>query len=186
MVMDLKKVYLDLGMHNCEGLRHFIEMLSIDESWIIHSFEPNPKLNGDCITKLPNVNVQLHRSAVWVNDGDHVFKMFGNEGLSQGGYLEPIGDRRYSDYHSETIVSCVNLIEFLKQFDETHELYIKMDIEWAEYTILPELLKSGWPSNIKKLWVEWHGQHFNEFIDKAKKIKTDIKETTDTQLFDWI
>jgi hypothetical protein len=82
-------------------------------------------------------------------------------------------------------VECINLIEFLKQFEDV-EVYIKMDIEWAEYAIITKMLDEGWNNNIKKMWVEWHGQHSDKYIQEASELKTRIKNETNTEMFDWI
>ena len=122
---------------------------------------------------------------MWTETGTFEFLMFGENGLSQGAYITPVGDKKYSDYHSKMSVECINLIEFLKQF-ETFEVYIKMDIEWAEYAIITKMLDEGWNNNIKKMWVEWHGQHSDKYIQEASELKTRIKNETNTEMFDWI
>lgn len=183
--MDIKKVFLDLGTHNCEGLKYFKKELDIDETWEVHAFEPNYTLDNLCWNTL-GLNVTLHRSAVWIEDGDFELHLFGKDGLSQGAYIGKIGDRNYSDYHSRIPIKCINFIQFLKQFGNDKELYIKMDIEWAEYDIIKTMLAEGWKDNIKAMWVEWHGQNYEEHIKAADQLKRQIKEQTNTKLFNWI
>lgn len=182
--MDIKKVFLDLGTHNCEGLTHFKNELNIDKSWEVHAFEPNPKLDMECLNNM-NLNIDLHKAGVWIEAGTFEFKMFGKDGLSQGGYIAPIGTPEYGDFHSNTTVNCINLLEFLDQFDND-EVYIKMDIEWAEFAIIEALLNKGWKQNIKRIWIEWHGQHITEYIDKANDLKTRIRQISNTEVLDWI
>ena len=153
-----QNVFLDLGTHNCQGLTHFIQReLNADSTWEIHTFEPNPLLDpSECVKHL-NLDITLHRKAVWIYDGRITFGQYGEDGTSQGSLIrETKGDKHYHDYFSETEVDCINFIEFVNSFKNRSSLYIKMDIEWSEYTILKEMLKSGWPTNIKKLWVEFH------------------------------
>ena len=182
--MDIERVFLDLGMHNCEGLKHFKKELNIDSSWKVHTFEPNSNLDNTCWDTL-GLDVTLHRKGVWTETGTFEFLMFGENGLSQGAYITPVGDKKYIDYHSKMLVECINFIEFLKQFENV-EVYIKMDIEWAEYAIITKMLDEGWNNNIKKMWVEWHGQHSDKYIQEASELKTRIKNETNTQMFDWI
>ena len=110
--MDIKKIFIDLGTHKCEGLTHFKSLLNIDKTWEVHAFEPNPLLDGKCLDNL-DLKVTLHRVGAWIETGIFEFKMFGLDGLSQGGYIAPIGNPGYSYYHSNTTVSCINIIEFL-------------------------------------------------------------------------
>ena len=66
--MDIERVFLDLGMHNCEGLKHFKKELNIDSSWKVHTFEPNSNLDNTCWDTL-GLDVTLHRKGVWTETG---------------------------------------------------------------------------------------------------------------------
>ena len=122
-------------------------------------------------------NITLHKKAVWIKDGNVRFKRAGKDGKSQGGYVEEIGsDRRYSDHYDEIEIECINFIEFIKQFSDEDDIYIKMDIEFAEYNVLEAMIESGWRKNIKILWVEWHGTNFDDFKDKPQNIKDKLKD----------
>ena len=46
------------------------------------------------------------------------------------------------------------------------------------------MLDEGWNNNIKKMWVEWHGQHFDKYIIDASNLKNRVKNETNTQIFD--
>jgi FkbM family methyltransferase len=184
-------VFLDLGSHQFEGLHQFsTQILPIDKTWEIHCFEPNPKINLTQKLQTPpfkDLNISLYNKAVWIHNGTLTFKLYGDSGLSQGSLLEETkGDLSYGDYHSSTTVECIDLYEFITKFHSESNLYIKMDIEWAEYTILPTMLEKGWPSNIKKIWVEFHGKHEKQWSDKAQQLINDISNKTSTEIESWI
>jgi FkbM family methyltransferase len=177
----MSNILLDLGTHNTEGLCDIIKELNVqpnDESWIIHTFEPNPILDTENrIKQLVGYNITLHKKAVWIKDGNVRFKRAGIDGKSQGGYVEEIGsDRRYSDHYDEIEIECINFIEFIKQFSDEDNIYIKMDIEFAEYNVLDAMIESGWNKNIKILGVEWHGTNFDDFKGKPQIIKDKLKD----------
>ena len=177
----MSNILLDLGTHNTEGLCDIIKELNVqpnDESWIIHTFEPNPILDTENrIKQLVGYNITLHKKAVWIKDGNVRFKRAGKDGKSQGGYVEEIGsDRQYSDHYDEIEIECINFIDFIKQFNDEDDIYIKMDIEFAEYNVLEAMIESGWRKNIKILWVEWHGTNFDDFKDKPQNIKDKLKD----------
>jgi len=184
---DIKKVFLDLGCHRCQGLHHFINHeLKIDTSWEIHTFEPNPLIDIDnCTNQFPKHNITKHRSAVWTKNGKIVFKQYGNDGTSQGSLIaDTQGDKTYGDYYSETEIQCIDLYEFIKSFPENSEIYIKMDVEWAEYELIPYMLKMGWPKNIKKIWIEWHTAGDEKYKETIKQLTDQIK-SNGTVAIDW-
>lgn len=168
-------IFIDCGTHYCQGLSHFIKILSIDKTWEIHAFEPNPILNTqDCVDKL-DLNIKLHNKAVWIKDGVFNFKQYGSDGQSQGSLLEETnGDKKYADYFSSVEVETIDFYKFLKSFDESQEIYIKMDIECAEYEVLDYLLACGWPKNIKHIWIEWHRTDEDFFLSKSKFLTNEI------------
>jgi FkbM family methyltransferase len=172
-------VFLDLGTHSCQGLTHFIQReLKADSSWEIHTFEPNPLLDPTECVKALNLDITLHREAVWVNNGTVIFGQYGPDGTSQGSLVrETKGDKHYRDYHSETEVNCIDFVEFVNSFRDREAVFIKMDIEWSEYLILRKMLETGWSDNIKKIWVEFHDQNQelnNELIDAITQSGTAV------------
>ncbi|MEO8499257.1 MAG: glycosyltransferase, partial [Planctomycetota bacterium] len=64
-----RKVFFDLGAHHGESIRQLTPQLGLDETWEIHSFEPNPAC--ELARRLSNVDlpIQIHHAAVWVRDG---------------------------------------------------------------------------------------------------------------------
>lgn len=173
-----KKVFLDLGTHGCQGLHSFISSeLPIDKTWEIHTFEPNTLLHPvTCVDQFKDFNITVHDKAIWVSEGTSVFKQYGGDGTSQGSLLEETkGDKEYHDYHSSIEVKTIDFFEFIKGFKNYQDIYIKMDIEWAEYSVIEDLLVRGWPKNIKHIWIEWHGMNQQFFINKSKFLTEQIK-----------
>tara|TARA_R110002020_G_scaffold148374_1_gene324202 strand:+ start:1501 stop:2865 length:1365 start_codon:yes stop_codon:yes gene_type:complete len=173
-----KKVFLDLGTHSCQRLISFISSkLPIDDKWEIHTFEPNPLLHpATCVDQFKGFDITVHDKAVWVSEGLSVFKRYGENGTGQGSLLaETKGDREYHDYHSSVEVKTIDFFEFIKQFKDYQDIYIKMDIEWSEYAVIEDLLVRGWPKNIKHIWIEWHGIHQQFFKNKSKFLTEQIK-----------
>ena len=184
---DKKNIFLDLGTHECQGLNHFINYeLGIDSTWEIHTFEPNPLINIDkCIDNFKNLNITFHRKAVWIKDGNTIFKQYGDNGTSQGSLLEETeGGKSYGDYYNQTEVECIDIYKFIKSLDENSNIYIKMDVEWAEYEIINHMLILGWPKNIKKIWVEWHNTHDEVYRKNSELLKNKIEEHK-TKVINW-
>lgn len=89
--MRTKKIFIDCGFHHGEGLRQFIEMLGIDQDWLVIAFEPNPACEiGRRVRELKellpfNLSICYFDSAVYTKWGkiqfsqeDHVESMSGS------------------------------------------------------------------------------------------------------------
>lgn len=183
----VKRIFIDLGTHNCQALNHFIYGdLGMNKNWEIHSFEPNPLVNSEnCVKSFSEHKINLHKKAAWTFNGEILFKQYGNDGRSEGSLIaETKGDIHYHDYYSETNVPCIDFYEFLSSFQDDSEIYIKMDIESSEYFIIQDMLKRGWPKNIKRMWVEWHDRFNQKTIELISKLKKEIQENK-TEIIDW-
>jgi FkbM family methyltransferase len=180
------KIFIDLGFHFGQGLKKFNKKLAFDKNWIIHVFEPNPLLHPlKGLEHLNDLNIIVHKKAAWTKNGFGVFKQYGTNGLSQGSLLQLTGgDKEYDDYFDSVKVETIDFFEFLKSFDESTEIYIKMDIEWAEYNIIEDFLIRGWPININHIWIEWHGLTNSFFKKKSNFLIEEIKKTG-TNVIKW-
>lgn len=188
-----KNVFLDLGAHRCEGLTEFAtQILPIDNTWKVYSFEPNPLINteesynNNQILKDKNLDIMFFKKAVWTKPGELTFKMFGDSGCSQGSLLEETkGDKFYNDYHSSTTIEAIDLWDFISTIDPASRLYIKMDVEWAEYELLQDMLTRGWPKNVVTMWVEFHGMYDEHFKQKSQNLIDTIERNYSTKILRW-
>jgi FkbM family methyltransferase len=182
------KIFIDCGTNYCQGLAHFIDNLKIDHTWQVHSFEANPKVASQCLES-DKFTINFHNKAVWTQNGFVNFKQFGDDGKSSGSLIaETGGDKGYADHHADITVESIDFYEFVSQFKED-EVYVKMDIEHAEYDILEDMVKRGWPKNIKEMWVEWHARmphdaNHDFFSERKKNILNSLADCG-TVLHDW-
>ena len=177
----MKKIFLDLGAHCGQGMLEFISILNLNKDWEIHSFEPNPlarpESTFDQLRKEQNLNITLHRAAAWIKDGTVKFNRYGSDGRSQGSLVVDTGGGKENlDFHSDIEVPSEDIYNLIQSFEPDDEIYIKMDIEHSEYPILEDLISRGWPTNIKKIWVEWHNRHVPESVQHAEQLTLKIKE----------
>ena len=161
-----------------------IDHLDIDDSWEIYAFEPN-LLVGDISSDFPNHTINFSRKAAWKRNGRAIFNSYGAEGKSQGSLLEETdGGKGYGDYFDYEVVPCVDLWDFIKNLDASKDIYIKMDIEWSEYEVLTRMLEMGWPRNIKKMWLQWHGTEDSKNAARAEALHKKIVDQG-TQVEKW-
>lgn len=171
----MAKVFLDCGAHKFEGLREFIPILALDKTWVVHSFEANPT-----ITKNAKLNVDeewkfehyMHDCAVGARNGKIKF-ISEYRDRDEGG----MGSRLATNWHDGIYdfgggrpyeVDIINFPEWIRDtFNDDDEVVIKLDVEGAEFEILPELIKDI-PKCLKVMWIEWHERFFPD-PDKQKE-----------------
>lgn len=128
--------------------------------WTFHAFEPNPK----CIKvlhSLPIPNLVIHETAVWVSDGNQTLylpKQILSGTLMTGKKNLPI---------IETLeVPTIDLGAWLLSLPPD-PVVLKMDIEGAEYQVLPHLLDNGALRQVIELQVEFH---YDRMTDVPKHV----------------
>ena len=171
----MKKILLDLGTHFGQGLNQFINILKIDESWDIYSFEANPvtfkMFNGADVYKNSIFNIQFLNQAVSTKNGKTIINVETppNEGeTGMGSSIIPLSDwNPWNDslrqnFKSKYEIDSINFSEFTRSLGEA-EIYCKMDIEGAEFDVLEKMINDNSINFIKEIWIEFH-DHF--FADK--------------------
>lgn len=168
------KVFLDLGSFECRSIRD----ASLDEGWEAHAFEPNSLVDtAKAASQIGSCRVTVHKKAVWIRDGKTILNRHGSDGRNQGSLLEETCEGRwYADYHDDEIVGCVDLHSFVNSF-EGKEIHVHMDIEFSEYEVLEHMIRKGWPKNVRRLCVEWHGLDNPAKMSRASAICAEIKST---------
>lgn len=148
----MRKILLDCGAHCGCSRRKFLAEFKDASEYEIFSFEPDPALNeycGDLINK-----------AVWIENTTKTFYKFWIDGGSSLSKVRAdiLQQTKPNYYKREEIeVECFDLMEFIGSFSKDDYIILKMDIEGAEYDVLPHLLNGGGFDYIAALFIEWHG-----------------------------
>jgi len=188
-----KKVFLDCGTHEGEGLQYFINLYDMNDSWTIYTFEPN-KIHYQLLeNKFKQKNIKIFHNAVWISDGFiDFFPSWDNSGSSIfadaaelagatlrkrliGGLKGPITEKNeeYIIYKEKkplpaNKVKCIDLSSFLKNnFDRNDYIIIKLDIEGAEYEVLRKMKKDGTLSYVDEIYIEFHDRFMENENDKT-------------------
>jgi FkbM family methyltransferase len=145
-------VLIDGGAHEGETVLAFIRSeLYTKHKWEVFAFEPNAEL----ISKIPKGNrVTVLNRALWDRDGQIEFH-FSRQGTLGGSVVSsyiPAPEMR------TVKVACVDLGQWLaRQFKKSDVIYVKLDVEGAEYAILEKMLRDGTIGYVDKLYIEFHG-----------------------------
>ncbi|MBL7132263.1 MAG: FkbM family methyltransferase [Candidatus Omnitrophica bacterium] len=162
-------IFIDGGAHKGETIYEFERSnLYSKHRWEIFSFEANPYL----ISYIPKKkNVTVLNKAMWIDNKGLDF-YFGVSTLA-GNVVE----NKQTDTTKKSIkVDSVDFGQWLKEnFKQEDIIFVKLDIEGAEYPILDKMLKDESIEYVDKLYVEFHSS-----------IMDDITEAKDKELVDAI
>lgn len=80
-------------------------------------------------------------------------------------------------WHEDVEVETVDLSQWIKDnFSKEDYIIMKMDIEGAEYTVLPKLIEDGTASYINGAYIEWHDWVIGEYTDKTAELKSQLNQ----------
>ena len=155
----MRKVFLDLGAHAAISVKKFREEYPNSDEYEIISFECNPRFtevlqNTDGIT--------FHNKAAWIEDGTQHFYL-GHAASSSLIYGKTRGNLDFDNPISEN-------------FSKDDYIIMKMDIEGAEYEVLPKMIEDGSIDYVDVVYAEFHGKKVFKNREDTKKIRTAIRE----------
>jgi FkbM family methyltransferase len=185
------RLILDLGAHKLEGSKKLISTYK-NGSDNIHlvCWEANPFIfhetiqNAKNFSKLHNVKVECRNFAASNKKTKLKFNVDesktsqGCNSLENPIETDVLWGTKYK--WSQVLVETESIREWIDQVHDVEEIFIKCDIEGAEFEVLPDILKSKNIQLVKKIFVEWHERfwHPNENIkiQEKNKIINDYKE----------
>ena len=144
--------HLDITLHNkAVWVRNCVRKMTVeynDQDCLQHIATNN----GFSLTDL-NLNKE---DAFWVGGASNIMEENFLPTESVGQVKEQTVD-----------VGCIDLSEFINTtFSKDDVIYIKMDIEGAEYSVLNKLIKTGAIDNVRKITIEWHNHLLKEQYDQ--------------------
>lgn len=147
-------IYVDLGAYRGATIRRFIGSRLWRKGATVYAWECNPLLSG--FNYGPGV-IPV-RAAAWVRGGTLPFY------LSKTSPSRVQGSSVYRDKTTGNLdkdkpveVSCIDFAAWL--YDNTRatdQVIVKMNIEGAEYELLPHLIDTGAINRLDTLIVQWH------------------------------
>jgi FkbM family methyltransferase len=145
-------VFVDCGAHEGETILAFENStLFKKHAWSIVSFEPNPLL----FPRLPQRPfLSTLEEAVWTKDEELAF--YFSEQDTLGGTVVPTvipgGDVK------AVKVKAIDFGKWLERnYTKRDVVYVKLDIEGAEYPVVEQMLRDGTMTLVDRLYIEFHG-----------------------------
>jgi FkbM family methyltransferase len=110
--------------------------------------------------RFSGVKFSLIEKLAWIHDGVIAFDSDGESDdcrLLQVSRLENTDPWRHPNPHAVVRdLPCIDLSRFLRDFDVTDLVVLKLDIEGAEYDVLERLIVTNAVSRLSELYVEYH------------------------------
>jgi len=90
---------------------------------------------------------------------------------------EKISEDRDSLYkwHEDVEVESIDLSKWITEnFSKNDIIVLKMDIEGAEYAVLPKLIEDGTASYINRAFIEWHDWVMPDYSENNEKLQKQL------------
>jgi len=156
----VKKVFLDIGGHLGESVRRFYRERSDADDFDVYSFEPDPAVFAKLFENIGMFpKVQCVCAALTAGGGERsLIRGRTNEG--EGSTFMP--GKLTGDLGGEIHVRCINIDTWMKDVvGEADYVIVKMNVEGAEYELLPYLANTGKMDIIDELYVQLHSLKFD-------------------------
>jgi FkbM family methyltransferase len=164
-------VFIDGGAHLGETVEAFEKStLFSKHPWSIVSFEPNPEL----VPQLPvRPYLKVHEAAIWTKDEELDFRF--SEEMTLGGSVVAAVIKQPQ---MKTVkVHAIDFSTWLaSEYRNEDVVYLKFDIEGAEYPVLEKMLKEGTMSLIDRLYIEFHAEQQAVAVKAKPWVIVDLKK----------
>ena len=155
------KYFLDLGGNDSCSAKIWRKMYDPKAEYKIYTFEPEPDFEQYYQTIENHV---LIPSGVWIEDGlMHFYQDILDSRKAGGSMMQDKFSSNLDKEHPITI-STVDFSQWLiHNFNMNDEVIVKMDIEGAEYQVIPKMFDDNTLQYIDKLMIEWHWKKLKGF-----------------------
>ena len=132
---------------------------------VLFGFDPHPGL-PDAVGQVYGTTVITSRRAAWTNDEEVGLALQGN--------------CTHVDFDEKQRAKAFDLAAWIRALPEAR-IVLKVDVEGAEYVLLPHLITHGLMNRFSHVLVEWHtGQYANGYETSRDAILADIECPVET------
>lgn len=160
------RAFIDLGSHFGAIIKKFMASKLYTSDCKLYAFEPNPRITQEHLSFYPEC-VNISTSAAWINDGTLDFYI-NDDPRYQGSSVCKEKTTGFLNKESPVIVKCFDFSEWMnREFREGDDVIIKMNIEGAEYKLIPRMIQDGSINFVSRLYLRrhWHKIGLPESVD---------------------
>jgi FkbM family methyltransferase len=156
---DQDDIVIDLGCWS--GV---ISLYLANKVKTIYAIDPDPVCFDELIKNMalnPQIKSAINPYRIAISDKKDILKLYAREqyGKSSTSILARRRDLEYSEK-----VTTLSILDFITQEHISHVDFIKMDVEGAEFSILPKVGEALKKMNFPTLYISFHYQYLNENI----------------------
>lgn len=170
----MNKILIDLGAHKGESIEWFSKYYDLSGFQII-AFEPNTDLHFYLhqVTRKYRA-CRIVPYAAWISDESKSLKMGHDKWSASSTLIKKKKVRGKIVTNKE--VECIDIAQYIRyHFLPTDYIILKMNIEGAEYQVIPHLFNTGVVDWVNKLYVAWHWNKMNMPKNRHMKIFNAVK-----------
>lgn len=153
------KIYIDCGAYQGEIL-----LKNINKFDKFYVFEANPDMIdqlNDCKKKFLEKDIEIRNAAVWTQDEE--LKFYLSRGYQTGSTLMDCKTTGNVDYKKPIKIQAFDFSSWLKtNINPEDFVYLKMDIEGAEYDVLNKMIKDKTIFLINEFLIEFHSHKLRD------------------------
>jgi len=170
----LSKIFIDLGAYHGQMAQRFLSKKENPNEWECILFECNPLLSD---YKYSLANAFIIKKAAWIEDGEIPFYLSKTHpAMSQGSSCYEKKLTGNLDKERPVNVQTIDFSQWLKdRFDHRDYIVLKMNIEGAEYKILPKMFLDGTINLISEIYIQWHWQKIQLPVYEHTEIERELK-----------
>jgi len=166
----MKKVFIDCGANDGCSVRKFFDLRKDAKEFFIYCFEPNEKLH-EYFNDIRDVIGEKLALFPWaVSDKNQTLTLYTNPNYSCSGTTDPhkgkqpnCGSHFECDKVEEQLVRAIDLAEWISdELDIQDYIILKLDVEGAEYQIVPHFIRQNTFDFVNEMYIEWHPNWCNK------------------------
>jgi FkbM family methyltransferase len=170
-----RKIYIDCGAFRGDTIKAFLNSEPNSSEYEIYAFEPNPYSR---VHKRYGHLFKVYHAATWIADGEMPFYISEPKTETQAGTLLKQKTSGNLDKKHPIMVKTMDFSKWVADnFKLDDHVVVKMDIEGAEYKVLPKMIADGSICCIDRLYLETHenrigltAKDFNTLMDGLRKV----------------
>ena len=174
-----RKIFIDCGAHKATSLKFFCSSYPNSQEYETHSFEiyPDFKKHFDHYVSDGSNKHFFYNKAVWIKDETIKFWKMDQESSTVGPYTSQSNSQAEGVDFSKWL---------LNNFEKHDSIVLKMDIEGAEFSVLPKMFDDGSIELIDKLFIEFHyGKRQKTSLELSLSILEDLIFKYKLEPFRW-
>lgn len=184
----MRKIFIDCGGLDGCSVRYFLDTFDNAEEYEIYTFEPNAPYDQKFLEIKNKLGKKYSRIKKAVSNFDGKIDFYINDQNpsscttnSTKGEKPGCGSNILGNV-TKTSVDCIDLDKWIRSnFKQEDFIILKLDVEGAEYDIVPKMIKNKTFFMVDELHMEWHpewcevpkvyGEFLSEMISKIYNVK---------------